>query len=305
MGQDRRVSPTRRRPCCSAAWSTYRCREADLNGIRAIFGSVDLARDVRVSLVRASGPTSLTSAMRGVFEAIASPFGEVRLSPEQVFYMALAQRLFMTNIIMNFPLYYMPPFKYWCGGDGNNAKFPCSISWMIRKGAPRCSTFCTWLPGWVFLLYAAFLHEQSNALGIQALVLSMFVSGFITCIAFPIREDIPMGSHDTVHDIGAMVYVAHHLLLSEWFLGVDCLFGSNLHGLGFTVNTLVCAAVQHLRKNDNRLARHLYGRWFCGSPAQIRYDSYLYIIELVFAVTENCLFIFFVSGMSSGSAVGS
>lgn len=242
--------------------------------------------------------------MWGVLALLASPFGEVRLSPAQMFYIALAQRLFMTNLLMNFPLYYMPPFKYWCGGDGERAKFPCSISWMIRKGAPRCSTFCTWLPAWVLLLYAAFLHEQSNALGIQTLVLSMFISGFVTCIAYPIREDIPMGSHDTVHDTGAIVYVAHHLLFSEWFLGVDCLFGSNLHGLGFTVNTLVCGAMQQLRKNDNRHARSLYvvlSRW---PLTQIKYDRFLYIIELVFAITENFLFILFVSGMSSGTAMG-
>ncbi|CAK0851385.1 unnamed protein product [Prorocentrum cordatum] len=91
--------------------------------------------------------------MWSLLSLASSPFGEVHFSPAQVFYISVAKWTFIAGLVVPFPLYYMAPFKYWCGGDGQNAKFPCSISWMTRKGLPRYFGSCTWLIGWGFLLY--------------------------------------------------------------------------------------------------------------------------------------------------------
>jgi len=246
--------------------------------------------------------TALPSAS-GLMAMASAPFGEVRMSPAQIFYITLAQRVFILNMVLNFLLYYMPPFKYLCGGDGDNTKFPCSISWMTRKGLPRYMTFGTWLPGWACLLHSYSLHEQSNALAIQIFGVTMFATGFVTCILTPIREDVAMGQRDTIHCIGASIYIVYHILAYEWVLGVDCFTGSNLYGLGLMLNLGMCGTCQYLRMNDNRVARALYESLAWKSPAQVRYSSFLYGIELLFAFSENALFFIFLLGMTSGSAV--
>eukprot|EP00931_Biecheleriopsis_adriatica_P007608 TRINITY_DN108876_c0_g1_i1.p1 TRINITY_DN108876_c0_g1~~TRINITY_DN108876_c0_g1_i1.p1 ORF type:complete len:239 (-),score=7.68 TRINITY_DN108876_c0_g1_i1:111-827(-) len=234
-----------------------------------------------------------------------SPLGPVQFSSHQHFYVQLAQRVFIANMILNFPLYYLPPFNRWCGGDGQLARFPCSISWMTRKGLPRYLTLCTWIPGWMLLLYAYHSHEGDNRFGLQIFGLSMFAAGFVTVVLTPIQEDVAMGSRDTIHCVAASVYIVYHFLANEWVLGVDCFTGSNVYGLTFTTNSVLCCFCQFLRMDGNRKARVLYQHLIGGSGRKHlpTFQQFVLGIEYAFQLTENLLFLAFLLGMTSGRAM--
>lgn len=240
--------------------------------------------------------------MWSLLSLVSSPFGEVHFSPEQVFYISVAKWTFIAGLIVPFPLYYMSPFKYWCGGDGQDAKFPCSISWMTRKGLPRYFGNATWLTGWAFLLYSMTLHQQRNAIGIQIWVMTMFIAGFVTVILTPIREDVAMGHDDTIHCVGASIYIADHFLANKWVFGVDCFSANNMLGLGFTLNFFLCSVCQGLRMNDNRAARSLYDCLLRFSLMPIKYHSFILCIEVLFQFSENTLLLCFLLGFTSGRA---
>eukprot|EP00930_Biecheleria_cincta_P040586 TRINITY_DN27802_c0_g1_i1.p1 TRINITY_DN27802_c0_g1~~TRINITY_DN27802_c0_g1_i1.p1 ORF type:complete len:267 (-),score=24.23 TRINITY_DN27802_c0_g1_i1:160-921(-) len=241
---------------------------------------------------------------------LGAPFGVVRFSSAQLFYAQIAQRLFISNLFLNFVFYYVSPFKFWCSGDGDRARFPCSISWMTRKALPRYGTFCTWIPGWMFLLYVFCTFEDDNTssavatTAIMFLGISMFMFGFITCVLTPIKEDVAMGGQDKVHGIAASIYIMYHWLVNEWVLGVDCFRGENVYCLTFSVKTIICCLCQFLRADDNRKARMLYERLNMMFQGRIpKFQQFVMVIEYAFQFTENCLFLAFLLGMTSGRAV--
>ena len=69
-------------------------------------------------------------------------------TPEQCALVRRARAIFLTSSVIGYPFYYLPPINGWFGGDGPNAKFPCSISWMTRKGLARYAGVSLWLFGW-------------------------------------------------------------------------------------------------------------------------------------------------------------
>ena len=74
-----------------------------------------------------------------------------------------AQAIFIFNQVAIFPLYYVPGVRCLLGGDGE-AKFPCSISWMTRKGLPRFCTVTLWNLGWMHMLRSAIFDGDLAAM---------------------------------------------------------------------------------------------------------------------------------------------
>ena len=58
-------------------------------------------------------------------------------TPAQCELLRNAQIVFLTMWPVSYSLYYVSPINSWCGGDGKKAKFPCTMSWMTRKGLSR------------------------------------------------------------------------------------------------------------------------------------------------------------------------
>ena len=223
-----------------------------------------------------------------------------------------ARAIFISNQIAMVPLYYVlpliaPGLLGLLGGDGKGSlKFPCSISWMCRKGAARYSTLVLWNLGWL-LMIRAFLNDgdfaamTSTDLYRAAFMIQMFVTGFVCVVLTPMQgKDVAMGSRDQLHCYAAMLYVvADHWVANEFVLGVPTF---SPFGLGFIVSTLLCGSCQSLRADDDRLSRQLYVR----SGAQrcfTSFASFAWWIELGFMLNEMALFLIFLFGMTSGVTV--
>lgn len=213
--------------------------------------------------------------------------------------LASAQTLFIVNQLTNFPLYYLPIFRSF-GGDAE-PKFPCSISWMTRKGLPRYSTLLLWLVGWSLLLRAFFKDGEFGAMSHNdwyraAFMLQMFAAGFVTVVCTPMKgKDVAMGSTDALHCYAAMLYVFDHVVANE-IMGVPL---TSPFGLAFAVTSFLCGTCQSLRASDDLVAKRLHARIFRGST-RLSLPSFLHLLEIGFMVNENALFLIFLLGMTSG-----
>ena len=236
--------------------------------------------------------------------AMLPPAGE--FNARQVALLEIAQQLFILNQVSNFPLYYMPGLRGLLNGDGDACKFPCSISWMTRRGLPRWSTLVLWNFGWFCMLFALAVKEDAAFSLTTAewwrffLLLQMYAFGFITVVLTPIKgPDVPLGALDKYHSFAAMIYVAYHAVVLQCVLGVYVL--TTAYGLGFTLTSILCGVCQYLRTDDDRPARLLYTR-FIGTK-RVKFSTVTNMLEVGFMVMENALFFIFLFGMCSGLRV--
>mmetsp|Transcript_31339 Transcript_31339/g.81868 ORF Transcript_31339/g.81868 Transcript_31339/m.81868 type:complete len:237 (-) Transcript_31339:266-976(-) len=217
-----------------------------------------------------------------------------------------AQSLFILSQLLNFPLYYLPGLRGLFGGDGKGeTKFPCSISWMTRKGAPRLTTLLLWNVGWACMLAAVVGRAlESMTLGdaLKAILgVQMFATGFVTVVLTPMRgRDVALGTADALHCYTAMVYVFDHVLANEFLLGVSSLF--NPYGLGFLMTSGLCGVCQFLRAWDDKYAKRLFVRTLARSQV-LSFDTFVWCLEAGFMLFENALFIIFLFGMTSGISI--
>lgn len=207
----------------------------------------------------------------------------------------LAQRLFIVNQLLNFPLYYIPGIRGLLGGDGEDAKFPCSISWMTRKGVARLSTLAYWNVGWYFML-AAFARDGGWMPFL--FMLQMYSTGFVTVVLTPMMgADVAMGAADALHCYSAMIYVFDHFVANEFVLGVSL---RSPYGWGFALSSAVCGVFQALRADDDALAKRLHSK--SGLAASV-WPPLKRVLEYGFMLTENALFFIFLIGMTSGITI--
>lgn len=217
------------------------------------------------------------------------------LTTQQVDLLRIAQALFILNQITNFPLYYFPGFRGALGGD-SETKFPCSISWMTRKGLPRISTLLMWNVGWFCMLYAFVMSATSGPFELL-FMLQMYVTGFVVVVLTPMKgPDVALGKRDALHCYAAMIYVADHFLVNQLVLGVPL---SSPYGWGFVVTSGLCGLCQFLRADGDKAARVVHAR-VVGSK-RMSLDRFCYVLELGFMFFENALFFVFLFGMTSGT----
>ena len=84
-----------------------------------------------------------------------------QFTPQQAYLLSQARAIFIFQQLVIFPLYFAPGLRGLLGGDAR-PKFPCSVSWMIRKGVPRLCTLVFWNYGWL-LMVRAFLKDGDTA----------------------------------------------------------------------------------------------------------------------------------------------
>lgn len=225
-------------------------------------------------------------------------------SAQQFALLSTAQQLFILNQLTNFPLYYLPGLRCVCGGDGDKVKFPCSISWMTRRGLPRMSTLVLWNLGWLYMLRCFFFDgdivAMDNAsLWRAAFVLQMYATGFVTVVLTPMKgPDVALGSSDALHCYAAMLYVFDHVVINEFVLGVS-LRGSAF-AWGFAASSLLCGVFQFLRADGDKHAKLLHRR--CVGRF-MRLEVFVYVLELGFMITENLLFFVFLLGMTAHAKI--
>jgi hypothetical protein len=114
--------------------------------------------------------------------------GDFTAQQAQLLFQARAVFIFQHLVI--FPLYFAPGLRGLLGGD-RRTKFPCSISWMIRKGAPRLCTLIFWNLGWLLMMRAFFKDGDVASMSATdwaraVFMLQMYAMGFVTVVLTPI-----------------------------------------------------------------------------------------------------------------------
>ena len=222
---------------------------------------------------------------------------------EQAQLLFQARALFILQQLIIFPLYFAPGLRGRLGGDVR-PKFPCSISWMVRKGAPRLCTLLFWNLGWLLMVRAFFKDGDVASMtatdwGRALFMLQMYATGFVTVVLTPMRgPDVALGSTDALHCYAAMAYVADHFLANQYVLGVPI---TSYFGGGFVVASLCCGAFQFSRANDDLVARKLY--LHAGLGRHLRLATFTHVLECGFMLSENILFLIFLFGLTSGVTV--
>ena len=217
-----------------------------------------------------------------------------------------AQFVFILQLALTIPLYYAPGLRGLFGGDGRRTKFPCSLSWMTRKGLPRLNALVLWNYGWLCMARAFFKDGSFDAMSTTdwwraAFMVQMFATGFVTVVLTPmVGPDVALGQSDALHCYSAIVYVADHFLANQFVLGVP--LASNAFGVGFVATAVPCGVCQYLRADGDLAARKLHAR-ATGSVKAPSLAAFLYLLEIVFMVFEFALFGVFLVGMTSGLQV--
>jgi len=111
--------------------------------------------------------------------------GDFTAQQAQLLFQARAVFIFQHLVI--FPLYFAPGLL----GGARRTKFPCSISWMIRKGAPRLCTLILWNLGWLLMMRAFFKDGDVASMSATdwaraVFMLQMYAMGFVTVVLTPI-----------------------------------------------------------------------------------------------------------------------
>lgn len=212
-----------------------------------------------------------------------------------------ARLIFIVEQLIIFPLYYLPGLRGRLGGDVS-PRFPCSISWMTRKGLPRAVTLVLWCWGWALMVRAYFMDGDASAMRAHdwwraAFMLQMFGTGFVAVVVTPMKgADVALGAADKLHCYAAMLYVFDHVIADVFVLGV-----SNAYLVAFVAASAFCGVCQLLRTDGDRRARQLYVRAF--GARRLSLATFLYVLELAFMASENALFLIFLVGMNSGVRV--
>ena len=175
-------------------------------------------------------------------------------------------------------------------------RFPCSISFSVRRGLPRVLQEASWLYGW-WLMANVMLSAQSAF--ISFFTMQMFITGFIGVCIFRLGD----GSRLTalIHQYAAGLYMADHVVLCEVLAiakGYRIVFACAL------VATFAAYAVKQRLSETHGLS----GEVADGGKAQLAVLAArdpgaartLFASELIFMVCEHALFLAFVCGMASG-----
>lgn len=171
--------------------------------------------------------------------------------------------------------------------------FPNTISWSIRKGMPRHASHALWTAAWLMMLS---VFQRRGDFNTRMFALQMFAKGIITVLLCPAGSD---GVRWKIHKYGATSYLLDHQTFA-WLLDMRpvymlgfwaCFFCSEV---GAAISRHLMGSVQpETRKQDiPPLLR--------SEASTQRIQNGLWYSELMQMLTENGMFMLFVSGMLSG-----
>jgi hypothetical protein len=213
-----------------------------------------------------------------------------RLSPQDLKGIQRARFLFHSCSIL-------PPLIYYWGKttEDKPTKFPASISFTIRKGAPQRAQLLLWTAGWIYMFR---IIRQAGSDVLQKFSIKMFLTGVWTTVVFRLG-----GNHfsNMIHFFGAGWYMVDHIVLLK-ILKTRPMYRKIFYGSFLCLLTsigrlrrleqeakLPAEAETTTRDRAIRLAR---------LPAKLQRSIFWW--ELLLMVSENMLFASFVDGMPSG-----
>lgn len=203
----------------------------------------------------------------------------LRIGDTELAHVAAARRLFQATSIIPALIYYFSRFS----PDAPAArKFPATISFTIRRGAPWLVHHALWGAGW-WRMWCA-IRSAGDA-RLQAFAAQMFATGVLTTGVFALGQS-PL--RDTLHAACAGLYmIDHHVLIHA--LDVQPAYSRTFY-VSFACMAAAIGAARRAFAWDESASD--------GRPSRA-----LWLLELVIMVCENLLFYSFVWGMCSGLAV--
>eukprot|EP01051_Picozoa_sp_SAG22_P021530 SAG22_NODE_4787_length_1164_cov_1.140845_1_plen_278_part_00 len=212
-----------------------------------------------------------------------------QLQPADLGRLDAAQALFQASLWVPALLY------YGCRLSDSPPRFPCTISWSIRRGPPRWAQHALWLAGWYQA--AAAVLPQRDAFG-TCFVLSMVATGVVGVMLCPVGVS---PAFDVVHYAASALYMVDHVVLLAFF-GV-----TTFYCLGFFGSlVLFFAATSRLDTVHTAIGVEFPPGLTMDGRAKIEAAlsgparATLRRAELVQMAFEYLLFFTFISGMCSG-----
>lgn len=193
-----------------------------------------------------------------------------------------AQILFQASV-------FLPAFVYYgCHiPDGTDTRFPATISWSIRRGAPKYLQHGLWLAGWYNVCTAIVAAGDYVGLTFAVVMVCTGVVGVVIC---------PVGAstwQDICHYVAAALYMVDHFVLIAYLgMGLCCLFGFSACLAGFTIATRRVDRIRsQMQKPSDRLTKSVL-------------SSQLYWAEAKEMAFEYGMFVIFIAGMTSRTSQG-
>ena len=209
-----------------------------------------------------------------------------RLTKKDARLIKSAQRIFLSNVLINLILYYQG-----YGVDGNNTKFPATISYTIRGGLPLYTNLLVWTAGWRQMMRVWFSKGDQIA---RTFAVQMYLVGFSTVYVFPVGQG---GWKDQVHGILAGLYFIYHGVMFKYLRTTTPFqFGFYVSFFTFLFNLRAIRKLEveydfrtETNQKNNTTKRKM--------PVQIQ--NKLWWHECGVMLTENSMFISFLLGMTS------
>lgn len=211
------------------------------------------------------------------------------LQPHDVATLRSAQQLFHASIWVPAILYYV------CRLSDDPPRFPCTISWSIRRAAPRHTQHALWLAGWWQVCRVVL--AQGDVVG-TAFASSMVLTGVVAVMLCPVGIS-PF--FDAVHYVAAGIYMVDHFVLLSFF-GVTAVY---CYGFGLSI-ALFLLSTTHLHRLHSEIGAHfpadiaMEGRRQVVQALPPQSLRRLFQAELAEMVFEYAMFIIFISGMCTG-----
>lgn len=199
-----------------------------------------------------------------------------------------AQTIFLSQSVINLFLYYLG-----YGIDGNNTKFPATISFTIRAGLPFYSNLILWSSGWI-QMFRVLLSKGDKVAKIFAA--QMYLVGLSTVYFFPVGIS---EKKDQIHGSFAGLYFVYHIVLFKY------LRTTFQYQMGFYVSFLSFVLfLKKIRAVEQQYDFKTESNNTLKSKTQKKklskdISNSLFMYELGLMVTENSMFISFLLGMTS------
>lgn len=205
-----------------------------------------------------------------------------------------ARRIFVSATFLNLALYYSPLSP----DSPSKRKFPCTISWTIRKGFTKWANLVVWSAGWWHMLKTFALRGDLVA---RVFAAQMYAVGLVVCFIAPVGQG-PVS--DKIHALGAGLYFVYHCVLFE-YMRTATAFRAGFYAsfLGF----LLC--LRSIRKVESDYGFLTESDYYQGSAQEQRNvarmnrktASKLWWHKLGQMIFENTMFLSFTVGMVPAS----